>query len=94
MCTSFINTSDKSSNTEWSLRWMASFSLRFFSDLIHHSLYWMHARMGVPIVEGLVSHEFAQESSIGSQSGEHHTHMVIDIEYFFLVGSQIIWSHF
>jgi len=73
---------------------MASLSLGFLSNFINHSLNWMLALMSVPVVQGFVSHEFAQESGISSEPREHHTHMIINIIYFFLMGSQIIWSHF
>jgi hypothetical protein len=46
---------------------MASFSLRFLGNLVHHSFNWVLALMSVPVIQGFVSHEFAQESSISSK---------------------------
>ena len=50
--------------------------------------------MGVPIVEALTSHELAEITSISSQTSDSDTHMIINIENFFLMVGQIMRTLF
>ena len=85
MSSSFINTSNKNSNTEWSLTSTTSFYLWFSCNLIDESLNWMWGIMSVPVIKCLISHIFVQESSISCKTWEYHTNMVINIINFFLM---------
>jgi hypothetical protein len=50
MSTCLINTSNQSTDTEWSFRRMASLCLWFFGNFVDHSFNWMLTLMSIPVV--------------------------------------------
>ena len=48
------------------------------------------AVMSIPIVEALSAHILAQMTSVGCEASDSNTHVIIDVENFFLVASQIM----
>jgi hypothetical protein len=73
---------------------MAGLGLGLLWNFVDHSLYWVLAIIGVPVVQRLITHEPTEESGISSQAWENHTKMIINVIDLLLMRSQIIWSHF
>jgi len=94
MSAKFINSCNEKADTEWSLGWVTCLGLTLFGKLIDHSLNWVLTVVSVPVVQALVSHEFVNVSGISGKTGEHHAHVVIDVEDLLLMGGKIIWGHF
>ena len=47
---------------------MTSLGLTFLGNLVDHSLDWVLAVIGVPVIEALITHELVQETSVGSKA--------------------------
>ena len=93
MGSSLIDSGHQETHTEWSLRRVTGFDLRFSSKLVYHPLYWVLAIVSVPIIQALAPHVLADESGIGSQTRENHSHMVIYIINLLLMARQLIGAH-
>ena len=60
-------------------------------NFVDESLSWVMAVMSIPIVEALSAHILAQMACVCSETSDSNTHVVIDVEDFFLVACQIMW---
>ena len=69
---------------------MISLDLRFLGNLAYESFSWVMAVMSIPVVKALSAHELAQVASISGQASNGNTHMIINIEDFLLMASQIV----
>jgi len=87
---SFINCANKHTNSEGSLCGVRSLNLTLFGNFDDETLGRMLTLMGVPVVEALIAHKFAQETSIGSHTGDHDTHVAVDVKHFLLVRRQVM----
>ena len=69
---------------------MISLDLRFLGNLANESFSRVMAVMSIPVVKALSAHELAQVPSISGQASNGNTHMIINIEDFLLMASQIV----
>ena len=69
---------------------MVSLDLRLLCNFVDQSLSGMMAIMSIPIVEALSTHIFAEVASIGSESSNSDTHVIIDVEDLLLMAGQIM----
>ena len=90
MCSSLVNSSNKETNTEWSLGWVSSLDLTLPTNSSNQPFAWMSTAIDIRVVEACVAHEFGQETSISCHSRDANTHMVIDSKHFLLVIGQIV----
>lgn len=90
MSACFINGTDKKTDTERSLGWVVGLDLGLLCDFVDESLGGMMAVMSVPVIEAFGTHVFAKMASIGSESSNSDTHVIINVEDLFLMAGQIM----
>mmetsp|Transcript_9776 Transcript_9776/g.13241 ORF Transcript_9776/g.13241 Transcript_9776/m.13241 type:complete len:228 (-) Transcript_9776:12-695(-) len=91
---SLVDGSDEKADAEWSFGWVASLHLTLLGNLTDKSLSRLIGLMGIRVINALITHELAKETSISSHTRDGDTHVLIDLENLLLMECQIVLTLF
>ena len=87
----FVDSADEQSHAEGTLRGCARLDLALAGNFDDKTLAGVAGAVRILVVHALIAHKFGQEARICCHSADGDSHVLIDLEHFLLVGSQIMW---
>jgi hypothetical protein len=87
MSSCLVYSTNQHSHTKWSFAWHASLNLTLVSNLDNEPFGWMVAAMGIPVIDTLLAHVVAQESTVSRHARNNNSQVLVDIKNLFLMDS-------